>query len=335
MSSSARGSTCCAPSWRSSPAEAPTPSRSCWRPPVGSSRSTSPSRARRTWTRSPRRCSAPGSTAASGYARSPRPPGPRGRAALTGCRARHRGPAAGRPGRAHRRLRRGRPALPEGGAAALRRRGVGQGTAALAVARLRHRPRDLGRRTCVLAVALQRRDRARRQGRSASSRSHSARARPCWCSAATSPPPRALVSETASVEQATGIRSAPYGALIVSAWRGRPHETTDLIETTEREAGARGEGIGLAISAYARAVLSNGLGRYEEALAAAASDRRAPRGRRGELGPERARRAGDALRQGRSGHGRAEPAGRQGTGDGNRLGARHRGACPGAAQRRR
>ena len=81
----------------------------------------------------------------------------------------------------------------------------------------------------------------------------------------------ATVSETASVEQATGIHAAPYGALMVSAWQGRPHDTTELIETTEREASARGEGIGLAISAYARAVLSNGLGRYEDALTAAAS----------------------------------------------------------------
>jgi DNA-binding CsgD family transcriptional regulator len=81
----------------------------------------------------------------------------------------------------------------------------------------------------------------------------------------------ATVSETASVEEATGIRAAPYGALMVSAWRGRPRETTDLIEMTEREAGARGEGIGVAISAYARAVLSNGLGQYEDALAAAVS----------------------------------------------------------------
>jgi DNA-binding CsgD family transcriptional regulator len=81
----------------------------------------------------------------------------------------------------------------------------------------------------------------------------------------------AAVSETASVEAATGIRSAPYGALILSAWRGRSAETTELIEATEREAGARGEGIGLAIGAYARAVLCNGLGQYEEALAAAAS----------------------------------------------------------------
>jgi DNA-binding CsgD family transcriptional regulator len=86
----------------------------------------------------------------------------------------------------------------------------------------------------------------------------------------------ATVSETESVHEATGIRSAPYGALILSAWRGRGPETRDLVETTEREAEARGEGIGLAISAYARAVLCNGLGRYEEALAAAtaASDQR-------------------------------------------------------------
>jgi DNA-binding CsgD family transcriptional regulator len=81
----------------------------------------------------------------------------------------------------------------------------------------------------------------------------------------------ATVSETESVEEATGIRSAPYGAMILSAWRGRSPETRDLIETTEGEAEARGEGIGLAISAYARAVLCNGLGLYEEALAAAAA----------------------------------------------------------------
>jgi DNA-binding CsgD family transcriptional regulator len=81
----------------------------------------------------------------------------------------------------------------------------------------------------------------------------------------------ATVSETEFVQEATGIRSAPYGALILSAWRGRLPETTDLIEATEREAEARGEGIGLAVGAYARAVVSNGLGLYEEALAAAAT----------------------------------------------------------------
>jgi DNA-binding CsgD family transcriptional regulator len=81
----------------------------------------------------------------------------------------------------------------------------------------------------------------------------------------------ATVAETESVQETTGIRSAPYGALILSAWRGKRPETTALIETAEREAEARGEGIGLAISAYARAVLCNGVGLYQEALAAAAT----------------------------------------------------------------
>jgi DNA-binding CsgD family transcriptional regulator len=81
----------------------------------------------------------------------------------------------------------------------------------------------------------------------------------------------AAVAETESVQDATGIRAAPYGALILSAWRGRQQETMRLVETTEREAEARGEGIGLAIGAYARAVLGNGLGLYDDALAAAVS----------------------------------------------------------------
>jgi DNA-binding CsgD family transcriptional regulator len=79
------------------------------------------------------------------------------------------------------------------------------------------------------------------------------------------------VAETGSVEQATGSSSAPYGALILEAWRGRLRETRDLIETTIREAGSRGEGIGIAISEYARAVLCNGAAQYEEALVAARS----------------------------------------------------------------
>jgi DNA-binding CsgD family transcriptional regulator len=81
----------------------------------------------------------------------------------------------------------------------------------------------------------------------------------------------ATVAETRSVEEATGIAAAPYGALILAAWRGQEREARDLIETTRREAGARGEGIGVAICEYTSAVLSNGLGRYEDALAAACS----------------------------------------------------------------
>jgi DNA-binding CsgD family transcriptional regulator len=79
------------------------------------------------------------------------------------------------------------------------------------------------------------------------------------------------VAETESVQEATGISSAPYGALILDAWRGRARETRALIETTMRDAAGRGEGIGVAISEYARAVLCNALGEYEEALSAACS----------------------------------------------------------------
>ena len=71
------------------------------------------------------------------------------------------------------------------------------------------------------------------------------------------------------MEEATGIRAAPYGALILAAWRGHRRDAGELIDITIREAGARGEGIGLAIAQYARAVLGNGLGRYDEALFAA------------------------------------------------------------------
>jgi DNA-binding CsgD family transcriptional regulator len=79
------------------------------------------------------------------------------------------------------------------------------------------------------------------------------------------------VAESRSVEEVGGIRSAPYGALILEAWRGDSEVARELIETTLREAGSRGEGIGVAISEYARAVLCNGSGQYDEALAAACS----------------------------------------------------------------
>ena len=78
-------------------------------------------------------------------------------------------------------------------------------------------------------------------------------------------------AEAQSVQEATGIVAAPYGALILAAWRGQVREAQRLIEMTMREAGSRGEGIGLAISEYARAVLCNGVGQYDEALLAACS----------------------------------------------------------------
>ena len=120
--------------------------------------------------------------------------------------------------------------------------------------------------------------------RSASWRSHSARAPPCSCSAASSPPPPRRSPRRSRSRRRRG--SAPRRTARCSSRRGgagRARRET-LIELTDREANGRGEGIGLAISEYARAVLCNGLGQYEEALAAASSASEPSRGRRGELG---------------------------------------------------
>ena len=147
--------------------------------------------------------------------------------------------------------------------------GLGQGTTALAVAGLRPRSRDLGRRTRALALAVQRRDRPR-DGNAQRTRARPERAHadpgvlrgPCR---RRRDGLRDRIGPGGDGHPVCSVRRVdPLGLARQSSSRRR-----DLIETTEREANARGEGIGLAISAYARAVLCNGLGRYEEALAAA------------------------------------------------------------------
>ena len=80
-----------------------------------------------------------------------------------------------------------------------------------------------------------------------------------------------LVEESRSVHEAAGIAEAPYGALVLTAWRGQARAGRELIDVTIGEASARGEGVGVAICEYSHAVLCNGLGEYEEALAAARS----------------------------------------------------------------
>jgi DNA-binding CsgD family transcriptional regulator len=79
----------------------------------------------------------------------------------------------------------------------------------------------------------------------------------------------ALVGELQVVTEATGSHVAPYGALLLVAWRGREAEATRLIEPAMKEVARRGEGIGLAFIGWVKAVLLNGLGRYEDALAVA------------------------------------------------------------------
>jgi DNA-binding CsgD family transcriptional regulator/tetratricopeptide (TPR) repeat protein len=82
-------------------------------------------------------------------------------------------------------------------------------------------------------------------------------------------PAASLVEEIAAVTEATGSRLAPFGALGLLAWQGRQAEANDLMETTTAAAVSRGEGIGVAVTQWASALLDNGLGRYEDALVAA------------------------------------------------------------------
>ncbi len=78
----------------------------------------------------------------------------------------------------------------------------------------------------------------------------------------------ALLAEAQAVADATGSQLGPYGALGVAAWRGREAEATELIQATMDGVTSRGEGRGVT-SQYAAALLYNGLGHYDKALAAA------------------------------------------------------------------
>src|SRR5580698_390896 len=78
-----------------------------------------------------------------------------------------------------------------------------------------------------------------------------------------------MVAQAESVTEATGSSIAQYGALAPAVFRGQEAHAAHLIQTATDDAGRRGEGAGLSFAQWAAAVLSNSLGRYEQALAAA------------------------------------------------------------------
>jgi DNA-binding CsgD family transcriptional regulator len=78
-----------------------------------------------------------------------------------------------------------------------------------------------------------------------------------------------LVEEAEVVKEAIGTDLAPYGALLLAAWQGQEGAARELFETTMSEIVPRGEGIGVTTTHYASALLSNGLGRFQDALVAA------------------------------------------------------------------
>jgi DNA-binding CsgD family transcriptional regulator len=78
-----------------------------------------------------------------------------------------------------------------------------------------------------------------------------------------------LIAEARAVTEATGTLVAPYGALVLAAFRGVEAEASPLIRATIEEATAGGQGTAVQYAHWANAVVMNGLGRYEEALASA------------------------------------------------------------------
>jgi DNA-binding CsgD family transcriptional regulator len=78
-----------------------------------------------------------------------------------------------------------------------------------------------------------------------------------------------LVEELSTVAEATRSSSPPQGAIALAAWEGQEAETLRLVKANMPELVKRGEGMGVSMAQWALAVLYNGLGRYEEALAAA------------------------------------------------------------------
>ncbi len=79
----------------------------------------------------------------------------------------------------------------------------------------------------------------------------------------------AVIAEAEAVTEATETRIAPYGAMLLAAFRGRASEAVPLIEAAATAATAGGQGIGVQYAAWAAAILDNGLGRYEKAFTAA------------------------------------------------------------------
>jgi DNA-binding CsgD family transcriptional regulator len=78
-----------------------------------------------------------------------------------------------------------------------------------------------------------------------------------------------LMAEVEAVKEATGTRIAPHAAIALAGLRGREVEASALIDVVIAHATVAGQGTALQYARWARAVLMNGLGRYQEALAAA------------------------------------------------------------------
>ena len=78
-----------------------------------------------------------------------------------------------------------------------------------------------------------------------------------------------LIAEAEAIAAATGSGLARYAAVFLAGLRGAEAEAAPLIEAVVKDSRAAGQGMGVQWSHWVSAILYNGLGRYEEALAEA------------------------------------------------------------------
>src|SRR5262249_27321127 len=85
-----------------------------------------------------------------------------------------------------------------------------------------------------------------------------------------------LIAEARAMGAATGTRFPPGAAVLLAGFRGAEAEAVPLIEAVSTAARAAGQGVAVQWSQWAAAILSNGLGHYEKALAEAQAAEQAP-----------------------------------------------------------
>ncbi len=78
-----------------------------------------------------------------------------------------------------------------------------------------------------------------------------------------------FLEEASAISDSMGYAPFKYHSLNLAAWRGVASDALPLIEAAAADGMARGEGRLVGVSKFTSAVLFNGLGRYEEAFAAA------------------------------------------------------------------
>jgi DNA-binding CsgD family transcriptional regulator len=78
-----------------------------------------------------------------------------------------------------------------------------------------------------------------------------------------------LAAESDAVVEATGSHVTLRTSIVLANWRGQDAEAVALIEARRQDVLRRGEGLWLAATDWGSAIRYNGLGRYEDALAAA------------------------------------------------------------------